>query len=38
MRRIKRITRMENILDEAVEAVSEMMTALEKYCAVQNDF
>ena len=36
MEQIERITYMEQILDEATEAVSSLSEALEKYRAVQN--
>ena len=36
MEQIKRLTYMEQILDEATEAVSSLSEALEKYSAVQD--
>ena len=36
MKQIERITYMEQILDEATEAVSSLSEALEKYSAIQN--
>ena len=36
MEQIERITYMEQILDEATEAVSSLTDALEKYSAVQD--
>ena len=36
MKQIKRITYMEQILDEATEAVSSLSEALEKYSAIQD--
>ena len=36
MEQIERITYMEQILDEATEAVSSLSEALEKYAAIQD--
>ena len=36
MEQIERITYMEQILDEAIEAVSSLSEALEKYSAIQD--
>ena len=36
MEQIERITHMEQILDEATEAVSSLSEALEKYAAIQD--